>query len=106
LVFCMKVNVMTFLGVEQSLSGRRWVGPTIEADRASEAMMQDTGLPRAVCQVLARRGVQSGEAQTFLKPQLKDLLPDPRGLKDMQVAAGRFLRAVQGGEKIAIFAPP
>jgi len=95
---------MAFLGVEQSLSGRRWVGPTIEADRASEAMLQDTGLPRAVCQILARRGVAPGEAKAFLKPQLKDLLPDPRGLKDMQVAADRFLRAVQGGERIAIFA--
>jgi len=95
---------MAFLGVEQSLSGRRWVGPTIEADRASEAMLQDTGLPRAVCQILARRGVAPGEAKAFLKPQLKDLLPDPRGLKDMQVAADRFLRAVRGGERIAIFA--
>ncbi len=36
---------MAFLGVETSLSGRRWVGPMIETDRASEAMMQDTGLP-------------------------------------------------------------
>lgn len=95
---------MAFLGVERSLSGRRWIGPTIETDRASEAMMQDTGLPGAVCQVLARRGVASGEAQAFLKPQLRDLLPDPRGLKDMQVAAARFLKAVQGGERIAIFA--
>ncbi len=95
---------MAFLGVEQSLNGRRWVGPTIEGARASEKMAQETGLSEAVCQVLARRGVEPGEAQTFLTPQLRDLLPDPRGLKDMQAAAGRFLQAVQGRERIAIFA--
>jgi len=95
---------MAFLGVEASLSGRRWVGPTIETDRASEAMMQDTGLPHAVCQVLARRGVASGDAQAFLTPQLRDLLPDPRLLKDMQSAAARFIKAVRGGERVAIFA--
>ena len=66
--------------------------------------MQETGLPRALCQVLARRGVDSGEAQAFLTPQLRDLLPDPRGLKDMQVAAARFLKAAQSSERIAIFA--
>jgi single-stranded-DNA-specific exonuclease len=95
---------MAFLGVEHSLNERRWVGPTIETDRASEAMKQDTGLPGAVCQVLARRGVLPGDAQAFLKPQLRDLLPDPRGLKDMQVAAERFLKAVTNGEQIAVFA--
>lgn len=95
---------MAYLGVEQSLNGRRWVGPSIEIERASEAMMQDTGLPGAVCQVLARRGIGAAEAQAFLTPQLRDLLPDPRGLKDMQVAATRFLQAVKAGERIAIFA--
>ena len=95
---------MAFLGVEQSLNGRRWVGPTVEAERASERLTQETGLPAALCQVLARRGVEPSEAQAFLTPQLRDLLPDPRGLKDMQVAAGRVLAAVQGRERIAIFA--
>jgi len=95
---------MAFLGVETSLKGRRWVGPTIETERASEAMAQDTGLPGAVCQVLARRGVAAPQAQAFLTPQLRDLLPDPRLLKDMQPAAARFIKAVQGRERIAIFA--
>lgn len=95
---------MAFLGVESSLTGRRWVGPTIEVERASEALAQETGLAGALCQVLARRGVGAGEAQAFLTPQLRDLLPDPHMLKDMQVAAARFLQAVQKGERIAVFA--
>ncbi len=95
---------MSFLGVEQSLSGRRWVGPGIDQDRAAEAMAQQTGLPDAVCQVLARRGVPAHEATGFLAPALKDLLPDPRRMKDLEKAAARFLQAVEQRQRIAVFA--
>jgi single-stranded-DNA-specific exonuclease len=95
---------MSFLGVETSLTGRKWVGPGIDQARASEHMAQETGLPAAVCNVLARRGVPPHEASGFLNPQLKDLLPDPRRMKDMEKAAARFLQAVEHGERIAVFA--
>lgn len=95
---------MSFLGVEQSLTGRRWVGPGSEVERAAEMMAQQTDLPRAVCQILARRGVPVMEARGFLDPKLKELLPDPRDMKDMEVAAARFLDAVRRREKIAVFA--
>jgi single-stranded-DNA-specific exonuclease len=97
-------GTMSFLGVEQSLTGRRWVGPAVEGDRAGEAMAQRTGLPRPVCQVLARRGVALEEAEGFLTPSLKDLLPDPRSMKDMEVAAARFLEAYVQRQRIAVFA--
>ncbi len=93
-----------FLGVEQSATGRRWVGPTVEADRLAEAMVQETGLPMALARVLVARGVPPAEATAFLEPQLRDLLPDPRKLKDMAAAAGRFLKAVNSRERIAVFA--
>ncbi|AUQ67238.1 single-stranded-DNA-specific exonuclease RecJ [Phaeobacter inhibens] len=95
---------MSFLGVETSLSGRRWIGPDVEVARAAEMMEQQTALPAAVCQVLARRGVPSHEASGFLTPQLKELLPDPRRVKDMEPAAARFLQAVERRERIAVFA--
>ncbi|NOD98937.1 single-stranded-DNA-specific exonuclease RecJ [Ruegeria sp. HKCCD6228] len=95
---------MGFLGVEQSLTGRRWVGPEAELERAAEMMTQQTDLPRAVCQVLARRGVPVMEARGFLDPKLKELLPDPRDMKDMETAAARFLDAVRHRQKIAVFA--
>ncbi|SDI17070.1 single-stranded-DNA-specific exonuclease RecJ [Lutimaribacter saemankumensis] len=95
---------MGFLGVETSLTGRRWVGPGAEIERLAEAMAQQTALPLPICLTLARRGVAPEEAQSFLEPQLRDLLPDPRGLRDMEKAAHRFLQAVRGRERIAIFA--
>ena len=95
---------MSFLGVEQSLTGRRWVGPGADVERAAQMMAQQTGLPNAVCQVLARRGVPVAEARGFLDPKLKELLPDPRAMKDMETAAARFLDAVRQHQKIAVFA--
>ena len=95
---------MAFLGVETSLTGRKWLGPTVELERAAELIVQDTDLPRALAQVLARRGVGAQEAASFLAPQLRDLMPDPRSLKDMERASARIVRALDGRERVAIFA--
>lgn len=95
---------MAFLGVETSATGRRWVGPDPAVARMAEAMAQQTGLPAPLCNVLTRRGVPAHEAVGFLEPQLRDLLPDPHKLKDMEIAAARFLKAARGRERIAVFA--
>src|SRR6056297_2655511 len=86
---------MSFLGVETSLTQRRWVGPSAEEDRLAEAMAQLTGLADAVCRVLARFRIPAEEAQAYLAPALRDLLPDPHSLRDMEPAARRFLEAVR-----------
>ncbi|MBW4963273.1 single-stranded-DNA-specific exonuclease RecJ [Sulfitobacter sp. CW3] len=95
---------MSFLGVDASLTGRKWVGPGVEVERATQVLLQQTELPQAVCQVLARRGVSADEAEQFLSPSLRDLLPDPRSLRDMEKAATRFLAAVKARQRIAVFA--
>ena len=93
-----------FLGVSSSLTGRRWIGPGLEAERLAEAIAQHTGHPLALARVLARRGVAPEAAEAFLAPTLKRDLPDPRRLKDMETAAARFLAGAGAGERIAIFA--
>ena len=93
-----------FLDVEASLTGRRWTGPSVELARQAEALEQATGLPAPVAAVLARRGVPAEEAPAFLAPTLRDTLPDPRLLLDMDKAAARILAAMEAREKVAIFA--
>ena len=95
---------MSFLGVDVSLTGRKWVGPGVEIERASEVLLQQTAMPQALCQVLARRDVSAADAEQFLAPSLRDLLPDPRSLRDMEKAATRFLAAVKARQRIAVFA--
>lgn len=93
-----------FLGVETSLSGRRWTGLSADQDRLAEVLRQETGLPDPLCRVLARRGVLPDAAEGFLAPTLRDTLPNPNTLLDMEPASKRLVAAAIRRERIAIFA--
>ncbi|MDN5787008.1 MAG: single-stranded-DNA-specific exonuclease RecJ, partial [Pseudorhodobacter sp.] len=93
-----------FLDVEASATGRRWVGPNVEEQRLAEAMAQVTRLPQALCVTLVRRGVAAPDVSGFLAPSLRDLLPDPLTLRDMDRATRRFLTAVAARQRICVFA--
>ncbi len=92
------------LGVEASVTDRRWTGPSAAEDRMALAIAQGSGLPEIVARILARAGVAPGEVAGYLAPALRDLMPDPASLRDMEVAAARIWRAARDRERIAIFA--
>lgn len=85
---------MAFLNVESSISGRPWMGPSDATRRAAETLAQDHDLPFAVAAVLARQNISGQEAKPYLNPQLRDLLPDPLRLRDMDKAASRLIEAM------------
>ncbi|CAH0340584.1 single-stranded-DNA-specific exonuclease RecJ [Rhizobium sp. CECT 9324] len=93
-----------FLGVEQSVSGQRWMN---RADQAAQnralAMSQVHGIPELVARVLAGRGVGVDEAPAFLDPTIRNLMPDPSRLTDCDAAAERICAAVNRSERVAIF---
>ncbi len=91
-----------FLGVERSLTGRAWVSRLAD-DRLALAISQREGLPEIVARVLAGRGVAPEDCAAYLAPSLKNLLPDPSSLLDMDKAARRLADAIMRGEKIAVF---
>lgn len=91
-----------YLGVEQSAQGRRWVLRPVD-ERQAAAMAQRLRLPDVVCRVLSGRGIGLDHAEAFLAPTLRDQLPDPSHLKDMDKAVERLAVAIEGQEKIAIF---
>lgn len=93
-----------FLGVERSVTGRRWVGPDAAQHRAAERLAQVAALPPALAELLALRGIAPEAAAGFLAPRLRDLLPDPRSLRDGETAAARLCAAVARGERVAVFA--
>lgn len=93
-----------FLNVENSIMGLSWQGPGNEFMRQAETIAQLTDYSPALCSVLAQRGVLPHEAKWYLSPTLRDLLPNPRHLKDMERAASRLLSALSKKERIAIFA--
>jgi single-stranded-DNA-specific exonuclease len=91
-----------FLGVERSLTGKRWE-ERLSDGRQALALSQQLGLPEVIGRVLAARGVELEEAERFLNPTLRDYLPDPSAFQDMDRAAQRLRNAIESGESIAVF---
>jgi single-stranded-DNA-specific exonuclease len=94
----------TFLSVERSITGQRWV-ERLDARQVNVALAisQHHGISDIVARILAGRGVGIDEAPGFLTPTIKALMPDPRTLTDMERAAARLADAVVRREKVAIF---
>lgn len=92
----------TVLGVASSALGQRWVQRPF-LDRHAQAIADRLGVSLTVGQLIAGRGVGPDEAETFFRPSLKALLPDPANILDMTAGAQRIIRAVDTGEKIAVF---
>ncbi len=90
------------IDVASSVTGRRWVYRASD-DRAGLMLAQRLDLPEVVGRLLAARGVDIDNAQRFLNPTLRDALPDPNCLKDMDRAVDRLIAALQASEPIAIF---
>jgi single-stranded-DNA-specific exonuclease len=90
------------LGIDRSLSGRRWVWRSGE-DRIGLGIAQRMDLPEIVGRLLAARGIDLDAVCHFLDPTLRALLPDPSVLIDMDVAADRLAHAVQHGETVGVF---
>ncbi|WP_424812153.1 single-stranded-DNA-specific exonuclease RecJ [Roseococcus sp. YIM B11640] len=93
----------TALGVERSLTGRRWVWRQGEP-RLAAALSQQLALPEMVGRLLAAREVSVEAATSFLEPTLRALLPDPSVLLDMDAACERLADAAQREETVAVFA--
>lgn len=93
----------SFLGVERSLTGKRWVLRDAD-DRMVLALAQQRGIPEPLARTLVSRGIDVDNAETFLEPTLRALLPDPHRLQDMAVGAERLAAAVMSAERVCIFA--
>jgi single-stranded-DNA-specific exonuclease len=93
-----------FLGVERSVCGRAWRDRLDSRGTVQAlAIAQRTGLPELLARVLAGRGVEAADAEAYLDPTVKRLMPDPDTVTDMAAATARIADAIERGEQIAIF---
>ena len=93
-----------FLGVERSALGRAWrdrLDSNGQARALADAQLRGYG--DILSRVLSGRGIGPDASEDFLNPSLRRLMPDPHCLKDMAPAAETIARAIERGEKIAIF---
>lgn len=85
-----------------SLSQKRWVLRPYEETHVL-TFMQKLDISPTLARLLVMRGHDLDSVSLFLKPSLRDHLPDPMILKDMDKAIVRLVRAVTSHEKILIW---
>jgi single-stranded-DNA-specific exonuclease len=90
------------LGIDYSLTGRQWL-LTDGDERLAASISQRLGLPELLGRVLASRAIELDAVESFLNPTLRESLPDPFHLKDMDKAADRLAQAILADETIGIF---
>lgn len=93
-----------FLGVAKSARGRAWRDRLDARGTAGAlAITQRHGVPDMLARILAGRGVGVADAESYLDPAVKRLMPDPETLTGMREAAARIADAIQRSENVAIF---
>lgn len=85
-----------------SALGRKWYEKPAD-NRTTLAISQLFSLSPFVGKLLATRSLTPETAGNYLNPTLKQLMPDPSHLKDMDKGVARVVRAIQSQEKIAVF---
>jgi len=93
-----------FLGVTQSLTGKLW-RDRLDARGAARALAiaQRYQLPEMLARVVAGRDIAIEDVADFLDPTIRNLMPDPFTVTQMEAASKRIADAAQRGEKVAIF---
>ena len=93
-----------FLGVKRSAKGFVWHERLDALNHpAAVAISQRFDLPELLGRVLAGRGVAVDDAEQFLEPSIKALMPDPSTVLDVDAGAARIADAVEANQKVAIF---
>ena len=96
-------NDSSFLGVKSSCRGLKWHA-RCEDEAQITALEQSGSLDALTARLLAGRNIDAENIDSFLKPTLRGLLPDPSTLQDMDIAASLILDAVQSQQNITVFA--
>lgn len=95
-------NNNSVLGVSESTRGNCWKF-RLDDERLALNLSQKLGVPEMIGRIIASRNIALDDAHNFLDPKLRNLLPDPYNLKDMEKATDRTVSAILNCEKISIF---
>jgi len=100
-----KEDSRCFLGVRRSATNKVWLD---RLDRSALnnalAITQKYGFSDLLARVLSAREVDERQAEVFINPTLRALMPDPACFTDMKQAAMRIADACLSCEQVAIFA--
>ena len=72
-------------------------------ERQAELIGQKFEVSNLIAKLFSIRNISIDDIDSYLNPTLKDNMPDPNILMDMDKACERILMALNNNEKIAIF---
>ena len=87
---------------ELSLSGRNWVLKKFSEEDLN-FIKNNFYLDEITSKLLSIRKINKEEINSFLNPSIKNLLPNPNSLVDMEKTTKRAVSAIINKEKIGIF---
>jgi single-stranded-DNA-specific exonuclease len=86
-----------------SILGFNWQQKNFD-ERLARGINQRFELSEALSEILAAKEISLDEIENFLDPKIKNILPNPFELSDMEKAVAHVIEAIEQRKKITIFA--
>jgi single-stranded-DNA-specific exonuclease len=85
-----------------SVSGRKWILKDFDSDQVIY-LKENFFLDEITSKLLAIKKIKNEDIKNYLEPAIKNILPNPNILKDMEKTVLRSIDAINNKEKIGIF---
>ncbi len=87
---------------ELSLSGKNWIYKKFDSSYV-EFLKENYLLDEITAKLLSIRNIEKDSIKSFLEPSIKNLIPNPNTLRDMEKTTLRLLKAINENQRIGIF---
>ena len=85
-----------------SISGKSWILKKFNQDEITY-LKDNFSLDEITSKLLSIRNIKKEDIKSFLNPSIKNFLPNPNSLIDMEKATKRTINVINKKEKIGIF---
>ena len=85
-----------------SVSGKNWVQKKFNSDEIN-FYKNNYFVDEIIAKLLSIRKIKKEDINSFLNPSIKNFLPNPNILEDMEKSSLRTVKAIVDNEKIGIF---
>ncbi len=85
-----------------SISGKKWIYKEFNSEYVN-FLKENYFLDEITAKLLSIRNIDKEYIKSFLQPSIKNLIPNPNTLRDMEKTTNRIFKAIKEKEKIGIF---
>ena len=85
----------------QSITGKEWILSNFNENLALE-ISQKLGIDIFLSKLLSIRKIRPENCQSYLNPKIKEFMPNPSVLKDMDLAVDSLFKAIKENKRICI----